>query len=92
MPPDLVFVFFSAKGDRDCYWEDGRHEEPLQDTNKYISPILTLYRPSMNYELVSNLIFQPSLNSGGILLIPVVQLGLEFIFSLSWGGKQLVWS
>lgn len=64
----------------------------MKNANKYISPILTLHRPPTNRELESNLIFQPGLNSGGILLIPVVQLGLEFIFSASRGGKQLVWS
>lgn len=90
MPLDLVCVFLFPKGDRDYYGEDSRQEEPLQDTNKYISFILALLRPSMNHELECNLIFQPSLNSGSILLIPVVQMGLEFIFSASQGGKQLI--
>lgn len=89
MPLDLVRVFFSAKGDKDYYEEDSKHEEPLQNTNKHISPILALQRPSMNHELDCNLIFQPSLNSGSSLLIPVVQMGLEFI-SASQGGKQLI--
>lgn len=90
MPLDLVRVFFSAKGDKDYYEEDSKHEEPLQNTNKHISPILALQRPSMNHELECNLIFQPSLNSDSSLLIPVVQMGLEFIFSASQGGKQLI--
>lgn len=90
MPLDLVCVFLFPKGDRDYYGEDSRQEEPLQDTNKYISFILALQRPSMNHELECNLIFQPSLNSGSILLIPVVQMGLEFISSASQGGKQLI--